>query len=207
VLTDLREGWFLYFQSFKPLSTIHLDVFCKSQRLSRIKNPKWRTPFRPGVARLSDPTARKDQVFFTQPNFSENKKEEQCNTASSTEPPGHLAKHPLPPNIGMDIEPRTRIIHHSYHSVNSNIRPDLNPPCHNHYIDIYPCKEQCASLEKFLHELWSHTWCTESSLWKLNVCLLRDNFCLNFKTQPLQIYFPMWWTLVCLLRGGLTWTL
>ena len=107
-------------------------------------------------------------------------------------PPGHLAKHPLSPNIGMDIEPRTRIIHHSYHSVNSNIRPDLNPPCHNHYIDIFPCEEQsCASLEKFLHELWSHTWCTESSLWKLNVCLLRDNFCLNFKTQPLQVYFPM----------------
>ena len=107
-------------------------------------------------------------------------------------PPGHLAKHPLPPNIGMDIEPRTRIIHHSYHSVNSNIRPDLNPPCHNHYIDIFPCEEQsCASFEKFLHELWSHTWCTESSLWKLNVCLLRDNFCLNFKTQPLQVYFPM----------------
>ena len=29
-----------------------------------------------------------------------------------------------------------------------------------------------------------------SSLWKVNVCLLRDNFCLNFKTQPLQVYFP-----------------
>ena len=54
VLTDLREGWFLYFQSFKPLSTIHFDVFCKSQRLSRVKNLKWLTHFRPGVARLSD---------------------------------------------------------------------------------------------------------------------------------------------------------
>ena len=30
------------------------------------------------------------------------------------------------------------------------------------HIDIFPCEKQsCASLEKFLHELWSHTWCTE----------------------------------------------
>ena len=40
-------------------------------------------------------------------------------------PPGHLAKHPLSPNIGMDIEPRTCIIHPLYHSVISNMRPDL----------------------------------------------------------------------------------
>ena len=29
-----------------------------------------------------------------------------------------------------------------------------------------------------------------SSLWKVNVCLLRGSFCLNFKTQPLHVYFP-----------------
>ena len=162
MLTDLREGWFLYFQSFKPLSTIHLDVFCKSQRLSRIRTPSGGPPSDLEWPGFPTPQPGKTKYSsLSQISLRINKKSN-VTLLVPRSPPGHLAKHPLSPNIGMDIEPRTCIIHPLYHSVISNMRLDLNPPCHNYCIYIFPCEEQsCASLEKFLHELWSHTWCTE----------------------------------------------
>ena len=62
----------------------------------------------------------------------------------------------------MDIIRKTWIIHPSYHSVNSNMRPYLNPPCHNHCIYILPCEKQsCASLEEVSRELYNHNYCTD----------------------------------------------
>ena len=73
---------------------------------------------------------------------------------------------------------------------------------------LFSCEGQsCASSEKLSRELCSHTCCTDIISVRDNCVSPQGSFCVNFKAQSLHLYFPLWETIVCLLRGALAWTL
>ena len=130
----------------------------------------------------------------------------------------------------MNIVLKAWIIHPSYHSVSSNMRPYMNPPCHNHCTDTPLCERQLyASSREHLCTFFRRNHCIDispcerqpyassgellcqllSTLIALTFPPVRDNrmplqgsLCVNFLGAIIALTSPLWETIVCLFRGA-----